>query len=269
MSSNLANVSVINIMPPALNRQSAFSYRCNACGRCCRHKVIALSPHDVIAMARAARISTAEAVRRFTIRRGSMLRFGGDGRCAALAGIRCAIHAGRPLACRLYPLGIERGKDSECIVQLEPAPGSAGVYGMDGTVDDFLAAQGVPGCLAMNDRYGALLAPFRRRIRELVDFERIEPREFWRVAAREAMAESGYDDNPIIDAMFDADRFLPDRSSIERTVAAHIEGLKLMTLRCIDATVVAAAAVMLAISLGFSPHAASELDATTVRCMPP
>jgi len=89
-----------------VNRQSAFSYLCNACGRCCHDKVITLSPYDVLRIARAAGISTGEAMRRFTIRRGSLLRFDATGACAALDGARCRLHQGRPLACRLYPLGI-------------------------------------------------------------------------------------------------------------------------------------------------------------------
>ena len=116
-----------------MERQSKFSYVCNRCGLCCRDKVIALSPYDVIRIARAAKISTGAAVARYTIRRGSLLRFLPDGRCAAFDGPRCTIHPGRPLACRLYPLGLERapGVDGagyvERFVQLEPAAGSLGV----------------------------------------------------------------------------------------------------------------------------------------------
>ena len=58
---------------------SAFSYACNQCGRCCRDKVITLSPCDVIRIARAAGITTGEAIARYTIRRGSLLRFEPDG----------------------------------------------------------------------------------------------------------------------------------------------------------------------------------------------
>ena len=171
-----------------MNRQSPFSYLCNACGRCCRDKVITLSPYDVLTIARAAGVPSAEAVRRFTLRRGSILRFKADGACAALQGARCSIHRGRPLACRLYPLGIERDFAGrvERFVQLEPAPHSAGVYGDSGKVADFLESQGIHEYLAINDCYRPLIAMFRKRVNELVDFEKIEPREFWRRATREA-----------------------------------------------------------------------------------
>ena len=120
-----------------MHRNSPFSYVCNACGLCCHNKVITLSPYDVLRLARAAGISTREAIDRFTIRRGSILKFTDGGACVALEGTRCGVHRGRPLACRLYPLGIERIEDAdgEKFVMLEPAVGSLGVYGVEGDVD--------------------------------------------------------------------------------------------------------------------------------------
>src|SRR5579859_4092683 len=96
-----------------MDRNSRFSYECRQCGRCCHDKVITLSPYDVICVARAAGITTGEAVARYTIRRGSILRFTANGGCVALAGVRCGIHRGRPLACRIYPLGLERRTGAE------------------------------------------------------------------------------------------------------------------------------------------------------------
>jgi Fe-S-cluster containining protein len=211
-------------------------------------KVIALAPCDVMTIANAAGISTREARERFTIRRGSILRFTGEGACAALEGAGCTVHSGRPLACRLYPLGIERD-DEERFVRLDAAPGSEGVYGKDGTVAEFLQSQGVREYLAMNDRYLPLVAAFRERIRQLVDFEKVEPHEFWRRATREALAESGYDANPIIDALFDAGD----------CVADHIKAISQMVRRSEHADSLASAAVLLAVSLGYSPSIASQL----------
>src|SRR5260370_38626441 len=104
----------------SVNRKSPFSYVCNACGLCCHNKVITLSPYDLLQLARAAEISTREAIDRFTIRRGSILKFTHDGACVALQGASCGVHRGRPLACRLYQLGIERieGADREKFVML-------------------------------------------------------------------------------------------------------------------------------------------------------
>jgi Fe-S-cluster containining protein len=237
----------------SVNRNSPFSYLCNACGLCCHDKVITLSPYDVIRLARVAAISTREAIDRFTIRRGSILRFIDSGACAALEGARCGVHRGRPLACRLYPLGIERIEDPniEKFVRLEPAARSLGVYGVDGDVDNFLAAQGVGEYLAANSRYASLLAVFRERIAATVDFDRVEPHEFWRHAAREALAESNYDVNPLIDAMFDAGGVVGITEA--EIVTAHIKRLAGMIRRESNAKTLAAAAVMLAVSLGYSP----------------
>jgi hypothetical protein len=165
------------------------------------------------------------------------------------------VHRGRPLACRLYPLGIERiaDDDGENFVMLEPAKGSLGVYGIDGTVNDFVEGNGVGAYLEANARYASLLAVFRERIAATVDFDRVEPREFRRCAVREALAESNYDANPLIDAMFDAGAVCSIGVDDAEIVAAHIERLATM-IRCeSNAEILAAAAAMLAVSIGLSP----------------
>ena len=125
-----------------MDRGTPFSYQCNQCGRCCYDKVITLSPYDILRMARATALSTGEVVARYTIRRGSILRFLPEGMCAALGGIRCTLHRGRPLACRLYPLGLERTPQGERLIALEPAEGSRGIYGENSTAGDFIDANG-------------------------------------------------------------------------------------------------------------------------------
>ncbi len=159
-----------------MDRASAFSYACNACGLCCRDQVVPLSPYDLLQIARAAGITTGAAVRYFTIRRGSILKFSGvNHSCVALLDSRCSLHPGRPLACRLYPLGLEhdRGGDGQRFVQLTPAAGSAGVYGAGGTVETFLAAQGVDEYLGAVARYATLLPVMRAQIAALVDFDQV------------------------------------------------------------------------------------------------
>jgi len=207
----------------------------------------------VLRLARDAGITTRKAIDRFTIRRGSILKFTDDGACVALEGSRCGVHRGRPLACRLYPLGMERVETShaEKFVMLEPAIGSLGNYGIDGDVNRFLEAQGVGDYFAANARYASLLAVFRERIASTVDFDRVEPREFWRRAVREALAESNYDPNPLIDAIFDASAI----SGIDdaEIVATHVEHLAQMIRHESNAEMLAAAAVFLAVSLGYSP----------------
>jgi uncharacterized protein len=238
---------------------SNFSYVCNRCGLCCRDKVITLSPYDVIRIARAAAISTSAAVARYTLRRGSLLRFLPNGRCAALEGPGCTIHPGRPLACRFYPLGLERApgagglKYVESFVRLEPAIGSLGIYAAAGTVAEFLDGQQVAPYLEAIARYHSLVGTSRDRVAAIVDFERVEPREFWRRATREALAETNYDPNRLIDAMFDPDGLGCGRLSAEDTVVAHVAALDEMAAREHDGALVSAAAVMLAVSLGYAP----------------
>jgi Fe-S-cluster containining protein len=236
----------------------AFSYACNQCGRCCRDQVITLSPADVIRIARATALSTGEVVKLLTLRRGSILRFGSDGKCLALSGTRCTIHQGRPLACRLYPLGMERRVSRDHFIRLEPAAGSTGVYGNDGTVAAFLESQGVPEYLAMNTCYERLVSYSRDRLHALVDWNATEPREFRRIAIREALAETNYDPNPLVDAIFDADSLGCRRDADEDTVAAHVQELEKRIAAESDPHVLAAAAVMLAVSLGLSPGVVLE-----------
>jgi Fe-S-cluster containining protein len=202
-------------------------------------------------------MTTREAIARYTIRRGSLLKFTGGGACAALEGAGCRVHRGRPLACRLYPLGIEHDEDRERFVTLEPAAGSLGVYGDDGTVNDFLEAQGVAAYLEANAGCASLMAVFRERIAATADFDRVEPREFWRRAVREALAESGYDANPLIDAMFDAGGIGCAAIGDAETIAAHLERLAEMIRGESNAELLAAAAVMLAVSIGYSPGEAT------------
>jgi Fe-S-cluster containining protein len=243
-----------------MDRLDAFSYACHQCGRCCREQVITLSPYDVLRIARAVGLSTGETVRRYTSRRGSILRFRSNGECVALQGALCGIHRGRPPACRLYPLGLERDANRrENFVRLEAAAGSRGSYGQESAVATFLESQGAIDYFAMNSRYEALTVHFRERIAQLVDFERMEPREFRRVAMREALAESDYDPNALIDATFDADGIGCHRDSDAETVSAHVHALEALIRAESDPATLAAAGVMLAVSLGYSPADAIEM----------
>jgi Fe-S-cluster containining protein len=239
-----------------MRRESIFSYRCGCCGLCCRDKVITLAPYDVMRMAAAAGLGTADTIARYTLRRGSLLRFGSDSACAALRAGLCGIHAGRPLPCRLYPLGWERAAEGERFIKLAPAPGSSGSYGEDGTVKGFLDQQGVEPYLAALQSYGTLLPAMRARIRRLVDFEKTEPAEFRRVAVREALAESGYDYNPLIEAMFDSDPWSGFAGNCGRLPERHVAALRELTQAHADGLEVAAAAVLMAVSLGYTPAAA-------------
>ena len=238
-----------------MERRSRFSYQCNQCGRCCHDQVISLAPYDVLRLARAAGLSTGEAVAKYTIRRGSILKFNQDGACTALDGTKCTVHSGQPLACRLYPLGLEYSeKGAESYLRLEPVERSRGIYGEDGTVSSFLSAQDTESYLQMNRRYTSLLPAFRRRIHQLADFDVIEPREFWRVAIREALAETNFDFNPIVAVLFAPDSIGNREDPEVDQVNGHIRYIEQQIHGEHDPTILAVAAILLAVSLGYSPN---------------
>jgi hypothetical protein len=167
--------------------------------------------------------------------------------------MRCTLHGGRPLACRLYPLGLDFFDGGERFIGLEPAVGSLGVYGEQGSVGEFLAANGAQTYFEMSRRYRALIPLMRTRITALADFDKFEPRDFRRRAVREALAESGFDPNPLVDALFDPDALGCSSGSEADTVEAHLGALEKLIESESDPERIAAAAVMLAVSLGYSP----------------
>jgi hypothetical protein len=62
------------------------------------------------------------------------------------------------LVCRLYPLGRKVSADGEeTFRQVEPHPQTEGVYGENGTVQDFLDRQGVQPFIEAVDRYVAVV----------------------------------------------------------------------------------------------------------------
>ena len=143
-------------------------------------------------------------------------------------------------------------------MRLEAAPGSVGIYGDDGTVGGFLEDQATAPYLEALERYAALIELMRRRIARLVDFETTEPAEFRRIAVREALAETGYDYNPLIEALFDSDPMSGYLIDGHRSTARHIAGLAELIEAQTDAGQIAAAAVLLGVSLGYAPAVAFE-----------
>ena len=144
---------------------TSFSYACHACGRCCHGRKISLSPYEVVRLAANRGLSTGELLDRFATEDGRALRHRPDGACVFLGERGCTVHPDRPLACRLYPLGaVALGDGRTGFVELEPDPRSEGVYGVDGTVGDYLTSQGAEPYLRAAERYRGLLARAVRRV---------------------------------------------------------------------------------------------------------
>jgi uncharacterized protein len=84
---------------------------CTRAGACCRGKAIWLNPWEVACLARARRLSPRELRDRDTTDGGIRLRLGEEepSLCSQYDPARgCVAHDGRPLACRLFPLGRRR-----------------------------------------------------------------------------------------------------------------------------------------------------------------
>src|SRR5260221_1154880 len=145
-------------LPVVRDRASPFSYRGGACNRCCFGKVIPLGPYEVARLAHNRGITTAEFLTTHTTRNGTALLSGDDGGCVFLDEHGCSVHADRPLACRLYPLGRIVGANGvEYFVEVEPHPETASVYGTDGTVSDYVTTQGIDAYTRAADLYHEVL----------------------------------------------------------------------------------------------------------------
>lgn len=143
---------------------------CTRAGTCCHGKRVQVNPWEVATLAAARGLGAAE-FRDACTWHGVTLRFDGPpgwrglAACsqydAAAAG--CRAHAGRPLACRLYPLGRER-RAAGAARYIHDGPGfpcRAGCPEVDRLpslrVDDYLAGQQVAAGEAVQDAYVELM----------------------------------------------------------------------------------------------------------------
>ena len=141
-----------------LTRQSAFSYHCNQCSRCCYDKTIQLNPYEVARLAHNRGMSTTDLIRRYTDASGAALKRTDAGACVFLTSEGCGVHPDRPLVCRLYPLGRHiKASGEERFSEVTPHPQSEGIYGKDKTVADYLETQGAEPFIQAVDRYLDLL----------------------------------------------------------------------------------------------------------------
>ncbi|MFZ5585127.1 MAG: YkgJ family cysteine cluster protein [Thermodesulfobacteriota bacterium] len=110
-----------------LHRHSPFAFACGRCGRCCAGQAIGLNAYEIFRLARRLELSTTAFIAAHADNAGLFLRFAADGRCGFLAADGCQAHPDRPLACRLYPLGLEEDeKGGEVFVPLARPPACAG-----------------------------------------------------------------------------------------------------------------------------------------------
>lgn len=123
-----------------LQQEASFSYTCKRCARCCRHYRIAVTPFDLLRLADSLGTSTTEVIERH-LDGSQHLRRRKDGACEFLTDEGCAVHRGRPLVCRMYPLVRNVTDQREWFSVLAPVPRSAAQWGLDGTVAAYLEGQ--------------------------------------------------------------------------------------------------------------------------------
>ncbi len=140
-------------MDDRLGRSSAYSYTCGACGRCCRDKLIQVNPYEVALLAAQLGLSTTQCIEQHLD--GIYLRRQPDGRCTFFNEQQgCGVHAARPLVCRLYPLGrTVDAAGAESFHHLLPHPQTAGQYGEQSTVQDWITEQGAQALIDAVDAY--------------------------------------------------------------------------------------------------------------------
>lgn len=150
----MRSLPLIRSQDTRYRRESAFSYTCHACSRCCHDKIIQLNPYEVARLAENRGISTTEFLSRYTDTDGTALKRTNDGACVFLTSQGCGVHPDRPLVCRLYPLGRRMSAEGEeTFHEVTPHPQTEGEYGIQGTVNEFLAKQGVAPYVMAVDRY--------------------------------------------------------------------------------------------------------------------
>jgi Fe-S-cluster containining protein len=209
-----------------LTRSSPFAYQCRACSRCCRGKIIPLNPYEVARLAQTLGTTTTEVLARFTGTGGSTLAIREDQSCVFLGEHGCTVHSGRPLACRLYPLGRQVAPaGEELFAELEPHPQSAGTYGGPGTVDDYLRSQDVEPFHRAAARYANV---FRRMLAVLACRKDLGD---VRDESNDAMARSPQaEDEALLDvdavvARHCAERAMVVPPELEDRIALHVEAL--------------------------------------------
>lgn len=172
-----------------LREDSPFAYQCNRCRRCCSRYMIQVNPYEIIHIAAHFGISTTEVLERYVQPDRPWLKRAEDGACVFMNDAGCGIHPHRPGVCRVYPLGGRYDENQQqYFFRLTLPEGSAGEFGVTGTVADFLESQGCDPYFEASRRCNQL------RIRVL---------EFMEQGGEHAGPE-GFGDNPM--EWLDADK---------------------------------------------------------------
>lgn len=145
-----------------LSTQSVLPLTCSRSGTCCFGKAVKLNPWELLRLSKEKKVTPKEFRDLYCEFGGIRLRFNGKtdkkGQQACsqyIDNFGCSVHLGRPLACRLYPLGRQIQNDkidyifqgdqfpclTDCSEVLELPKLSVGDYIKDQEADDFEKAQ--------------------------------------------------------------------------------------------------------------------------------
>jgi uncharacterized protein len=151
--------------PTLLTLTEKLPLTCSRSGTCCHGKMVWLNPWELACLAEAKACSSREFRDRFCDFGGIRLKFNGPAGWKGLLACSqyrpdegCSVHQGRPLACRLFPLGRERqnethhymhqGYDFPC---LEGCPEVLDLPQM--SVGDYITGQATAQGEVAHDRY--------------------------------------------------------------------------------------------------------------------
>ena len=214
-----------------LTRESPFTYECRGCAKCCYGKAIPVNPYEVARIAGVLALSTTDVLERFTQAGGAYLRTEADRACVFLREGRCSVHAGRPLACRLYPLGRQLKGREERFAEVVPHPESTGLYGKEGTVRDWLSAQGVDAYIAANDRYVALLGRLLEAVARCGDLPGVSEEASLALSRAPVPSDESLLDMDAVVARWCAERGLPVPTDVGRRTEIHLEAVESIIAR--------------------------------------
>lgn len=210
--------------PMRLTADSAFSYACHRCGRCCHDKLIQVNPYEIARLARHRGLGTTEFIATH-LDALPHLRRQEDGACVFFGPEGCTVHADRPLVCRIYPLGSRMPGDGTVEYhQFAGHPESAGVFGKDGTIAAYLAQQQAEDFLRAAARYRAVL-------QRIYDAWRASPPPPGSADDEESAAADGDPAPDLLDldravAEECARRQIPEPTDLEERMALHLAAIE-------------------------------------------
>jgi uncharacterized protein len=152
-----------------LNIQDTLPLTCSRRGTCCHGNLVMLNPWELMRLAREKEITPGEFRDRYCEFGGIRLRFDGEvgwrGKRACsqyIGNFGCSVHLGRPLACRLFPLGREiQSEEAHYMYQGDEFPCLDGCPEVTGlphlSVEDYLNGQETDKFEKAQDEYLALM----------------------------------------------------------------------------------------------------------------